>query len=643
MRRSVLPLLILMLVVAAQCLAADQPLGAALFDTAEAGLLERVKPVGQNSADIRLIDDGAAKAVEFTCTEGAPWPGIALTPAAGVWDLSAAAGVEAVVANAGPAPLQVSVRVDEQGSSTAWNSETASIQPGAAGTIRVRFGFSWGKPGPQVVASRIGRIQVFSGSPGADCRLRLRALTPFGKAGEKPASGPPPVIVVKRKPADPQVLAVGAAIDRSRFTTEDASIEEPTAERRSLALVAAGAAPAAVSYRPKQALDLRDFDQAVFTVRNAGTAAVRVACRLDGTQAGDRAVAEAELAPGERREITVSFAAVGVWQGRTAPAVAEKGPFLGAAQESTSSGLLSDAVSGVVLALPAPAAGTRVEWEGVTASVAAPAQVPAWVGTRPPVAGDWVRTFDDDFDGTALDESKWVPRLPWVGPIPWEFQCYNQDNVRVSDGAMRIHCEKRHTHLYNNPAWPERDYTTGAATTYGKFAQLYGYLEARMKPPKALGLWPAFWTMPDRGEAVDRKLRGDTANGGMEFDIFEHPTRFGPFRYNIAAHWDGYGADHRSVGTSRIYAKPDADGYIVAGLLWEPGKLTWYCNGQAVGTWSDARVATVPARLKFTVQMGGWAGNEVDDSALPEDFVIDWARVWQLRERLPALPADVAK
>ena len=638
MRRSLLPLL--MLVAAAQCPAADQP--AALFEMADAGLLARCKPAGQDDANLRLIEDGAVKAVEFTCKEGAPWPGITLTPAAGAWDLSAAAGVEAVVANAGPAALQVSLRVDEQGSSTAWNSETTSIKPGTAGTIRVRFGYSWGKPGPQVAAARIGRVMVFAGTPGADCRLRLRSLAPFGKAGEKPASGPPPVVVVHRTPSDPQVLAIGVAIDRARFTTAGAAIEEPTAERQAIALIAAGVAPASLIYRPKQTLDLRDFDQAVFTVRNAGTAAVRVACRLDGAQ-GDRAAAEAELAPGERKQIAVPFAAAEVWQGRTAPAVAEKGPFLGAAQESTSSGLLSDAVASVALSLPAPVAGARVELEGITASVSGPAQVPSWVGTRPPVDGDWVKTFNDDFDGTALDESKWVPRLPWVGPIPWEFQCYNQDNVRVSDGALRIHCEKRHTHLYNNPAWPERDYTTGAATTYGKFAQLYGYLEARMKPPKALGLWPAFWTMPDRGEGVDRKLRGDTANGGMEFDIFEHPTRFGPFRYNVAAHWDGYGADHRSVGTSRIYAKPDADGYIVAGLLWEPGKLTWYCNGQAVGTWSDARVATVPARLKFTVQMGGWAGNEVDDSALPEDFVIDWARVWQLRERLPVAPASVAK
>jgi beta-glucanase (GH16 family) len=186
----------------------------------------------------------------------------------------------------------------------------------------------------------------------------------------------------------------------------------------------------------------------------------------------------------------------------------------------------------------------------------------------------------------------------------------------------------------------------------------YGYVEARMQLPKALGLWPGFWTMPDRGplpgaaaatgdwlarwdaarNTPDKNRRRSTDVDGMEFDIMEHVTRFGPFRYNTAVHWDGYGKDHKSVGTSRNYAQADKDGYIVAGLLWEPGRLTWYCNGKAIGTWADPRVASVPASLKFTVQMGGWAGNEVDDSALPDAFKVDWVRVWQLRERLPAKP-----
>jgi hypothetical protein len=59
--------------------------------------------------------------------------------------------------------------------------------------------------------------------------------------------------------------------------------------------------------------------------------------------------------------------------------------------------------------------------------------------------------------------------------------------------------------------------------------------------------------------------------GGMEIDIMEQLARFGPFRYNSAAHWDGYQKDHKSLGTEHIYGMPDKDGFITSGLLWEPG------------------------------------------------------------------------
>jgi len=68
----------------------------------------------------------------------------------------------------------------------------------------------------------------------------------------------------------------------------------------------------------------------------------------------------------------------------------------------------------------------------------------------------------------------------------------------------------------------------------------------------------------------------------------EQLARFGPFRYNIAAHWDGYQKDHKSLGTERIYCMPDKDGFITSGLLWEPGKLTFNCNGKIVGVWQNA-------------------------------------------------------
>ena len=40
-----------------------------------------------------------------------------------------------------------------------------------------------------------------------------------------------------------------------------------------------------------------------------------------------------------------------------------------------------------------------------------------------------------------------------------------------------------------------QNYTSGRITTQGKFNQLYGKYEARIKLPSAQGTWPAFWLL----------------------------------------------------------------------------------------------------------------------------------------------------
>ena len=127
--------------------------------------------------------------------------------------------------------------------------------------------------------------------------------------------------------------------------------------------------------------------------------------------------------------------------------------------------------------------------------------------------------------------------------------------------------------------------------------QRYGYFEARVKLPTAPGLWPTFWLMPDRGAAAGPQWkRQDTGNGGMEFDIMEHLTRWGPYRYNIALHWDGYGKEHKAVGSATNYVQADKDGFITSGLLWTPGSAVFYCNGRELWRWEDPRVSNVPSR-----------------------------------------------
>lgn len=265
-----------------------------------------------------------------------------------------------------------------------------------------------------------------------------------------------------------------------------------------------------------------------------------------------------------------------------------------------------------------------------------PVTPPPWSGKRPPVEGDWVQTLDENFEGKQLNNKLWTTRYPWNGPAAGRLERYAPENVIVDGGVAKFKAEKRQGHENNDPKLGTREYSSGLIQSYDKWAQAYGYFEARIKLPMARGLWPAFWMMPDRGAAHGEAGRRSTRNGAMEIDIMEILSEWGPGRNNVAVHWDDYGPDHKAWGTSNIYYGPTPDGWHTFGLLWEPGKLIWYIDGIKKVEWENERVATVPGYLKLNVQIGGWATKDVEDAKLPDYMEVDYVRAWQLKDRMPS-------
>lgn len=619
-----------------------------LLDAAASGWPARVAPSGQkDAAPAAVPGKSGGMAVEFTCRKGeSAWPGIAIRPESAVWDLSACGYVEAVVANPGAAPVKVSLRVDDKSGriTNAWNTATVRVGAMASATARVYLDFSDHGRNYRLVPSKIGQVLVFADNPDKECRLRLESLAAKGRPGDVP-----PEYVPRSSPQDGNLLGtMDAAAFAGRVREQGGGLAKPAAGGAVAVTVPAGApaAPAAVFVVPPRGKwDLSAFNQVEFRLFNPGTAPVQVSCLVANAVSadlGNGAAAAATLAPGARQTVVVSFISDKVWDGsaksdqqtRITDAASEK-VLDRAARDGQL--LFSDEVAAVAVAVVPASAEQSVVLEGVKASVAPPAVLPDWLGKRPPAPGNWRLTLNENFDGTALDERLWTPRMPYTALLANELQRYSRDNVTVAGGFLKIQSEKRTGYLNDDPKspLPTRDYSSGALTTYGKWTQTYGYFESRMKLPRAPVLWPAFWMMPDRGaEYQGKKLstfreRYSTDVDGMEFDILENLSRFGPYRFNLACHWDGYAKDHKKVGTGRIYFSPDAEGFVTLGLLWEPGRLTWYCNGRAVGVWSSPRIGSVPMHLIFCTQMGGWAGFDVNDSRLPDDFVVDYVRAWQ--------------
>lgn len=663
--------LLLSLVTQARCesaaSSAQTTAGFAIFDAAAKDADKRLQPAEgmQDQISVARSADASTPGVEVTIQPGkAGYPGVTLKPdGAETWDLSKYGHVEARIKNTGTKTLSLSLRVDNAGDwhESPWNTESASIKPGATGTVKVIFGFSYGlKPGYALKSNAVANLLLFCKKSEAAQSFVVESIAAAGQAGEKP---PLDASTVRVKAKNGLIFGTGAESDvfieggrtikpwnvaRAGTPLPDVSMQvegkggaEGTVNGKELKLhFPAGGGDQSVVLKPATGRwDLRDVAEIRVKIKNTGSSPITPSLQLgSATGSTDKITAPQPIAPGAEQEIAVPFAA-------SVPGVAETVTKAGyySLVNGTGTKFGSDAAGPLKISVQHQG-DALFTVESITGDTPV-AQVPDWLGKRPPVDGDWVKTFDDEFDGSSIDQKKWniYGQNYWDKVTHW-----TKDNLILGGGKVTMRFEKKRGYqnddpkqmlALSNPKSSESDYACGFLETYGKWVQRYGYFEARVKLPVAWGLWPTFWLMPDRGaEAGPQWKRQATNDGAMEMDIMEHLTRWGPHRYNIANHWDGYGKEHKSNGSTFNYVLPDKDGFITCGLLWTPGSVTYYANGKEMVKYENPRISNVPSNIIIEMTTGGWDNNSVDDSQLPVDYVIDYVRVWQRKDL--ASPAD---
>lgn len=596
-----------------------------LIDLSSAEIVQQFKTSGASSSQVNIAH--STQGVDVTVQPGtAQYPGFEYRPAGGNLDLSSYGHIELKVTNTGAKPVSISLRIDnketERGPAGS-NTESLAVKPGQTGLLTLYFGYSFGKnPGFALRSSEITNILIFSGKSPEQQSYRIESVVAAGATGEAPPVNPNTVQI---RPKDGYILGGAEPVEAKQI--EVVNVAQASLEGKALK-VAFQPSPKPQAIRLKPPIgrwNLTESLEVHVKIKNTGStpANPRVVLTSNGGDTADGRLA-APLAPGAEGQIVVTFL----------PQVTTKvtdDPETGrpAAQQGTGTKFTSNTVSVVKILPGSPEAGENFLVQSIRATAPAPSVLPEWVGKRPPVEGDWVQTFNEDFNGTALDETKWN----LAASNFWDKRShFSRDNVIIEGGVAKLRFEKKTGFHNDDPAQKKTDYATGFLDTYGKWVQRYGYFEARIKPTKAPGMWPAFWLMPDRGvQAGPQWKRADTANGGMEFDIWEYLGRWGQHRYNVALHWDGYGKNHKATGCI-AYTPLDKDGYITSGLLWTPGLAVIYANGKEVFRYESPRVCNVESDIMFTAVSGGWDNDPIDDSKLPDDLVIDYVRAWQRKD-----------
>lgn len=185
--------------------------------------------------------------------------------------------------------------------------------------------------------------------------------------------------------------------------------------------------------------------------------------------------------------------------------------------------------------------------------------------------------FNDEFDGSALDLSKWkategiVRDAELVNSQNW----FSRSNVEVSEGTLKLWI-KRDT-LLNRPyeVWIrdgmkpfQNDFYFTSAEINSRAAYQYGLYEIRCRLPKGKGLVPAFW------------MYGEYDGVNHELDVFEFWNEKGVLRsyrpdlqcrvHHMTLHHKG-----RMSGKSFKADNDHSEDFHTYTLIWDNCRIIW--------------------------------------------------------------------
>jgi beta-glucanase (GH16 family) len=196
---------------------------------------------------------------------------------------------------------------------------------------------------------------------------------------------------------------------------------------------------------------------------------------------------------------------------------------------------------------------------------------------------DWVLQFEDNFETSQLDTSKWS--IPYQGVIrDFEFNKEKQwyintgsspkielnNNIEIANGLLRIIGKREippikgsYVSNYSVTPWKVENemfnFSSAQIASNAEFG--YGKYETRCKIPKGYGFWPAFW------------LYGVSAgNNSSEIDIFEFWDD-NTCNHNMNVHFN-----HKMCLTD-YNATDFSEDFHVFTLIWDNFKIEWYVDG----------------------------------------------------------------
>ena len=243
--------------------------------------------------------------------------------------------------------------------------------------------------------------------------------------------------------------------------------------------------------------------------------------------------------------------------------------------------------------------------------------------------------FQEEFDETTLDLSRWKTALPW-GPdtiINREQQYFvnilGGDNNEVTYDPFVFNGETLQITGIETPANQRaaannQPFLSGVLTTADYFEMTYGYVEMSAKAASGDAVLSTFY------------LFNQSFNDNKpEIDILEHLGARPDKSYQTYHYFDSNRA-RSSSGEKHSSPTMETDtginldeGFHTYGVLWEPELVVWYIDGVEVRRMIGPRVSDEPMNIVTHLVIGSeWIG-EPDADSIPAVLEIDYVRAYQ--------------
>jgi beta-glucanase (GH16 family) len=232
----------------------------------------------------------------------------------------------------------------------------------------------------------------------------------------------------------------------------------------------------------------------------------------------------------------------------------------------------------------------------------------------------WDLTFDEKFDESKLDKSKWMTQYYWGEKGVDEAFAMEDDKSFPTDGK-NIEFYDNKARIVTKPGKAEGlvwradqgfvredfDFTSGMISTAKSFKQKYGVFNAKIKMAGG-SVAQAFWML------------SSTVLPHIDVARYENGKLYSNY------FWGKSSSPNKSL--SKTGGAKYADEFFIYTLEWTPNKLTWKINGKVFKT----QTSGVPQEEMY-INFSSNLKKDAAENGLPCAMEIDWVRVYKLKAK----------